>query len=225
MLTPLRATRFLTPLRAVLFAGFAVMLAGCAAAPPKPAAVDPNSVAARTEMMQPAVTRVPRPAREAACLSTAEFEAEELIQYHSRLMIVALTCRTQRLDVDLYKTYMEFTNRHQEVIRNSERLLIERIRRAGWANPGPRFDNWRSKVANELSTDVARQGLDAFCAIGPQEVLDAAKLGAGEYTPAVIPAGYRIPAVDPVFCTSARAQSAAARPQAKPAPAAAPAKK
>lgn len=196
----------------------ALGLAGCAAAPKQTEAVDPNTVAARAAAMQPAVTRIPRPPREAACLTQAELQAEEVIQYHSRLMVVALTCRTQRLDVDLYKTYMEFTNRHQTVIRSSEQMLIDRLRRSGWPNPAPRFDNWRSKVANELSIDAAREGLKQFCATAPQEILDAAKLPVGQFNAEFIPATYRIPSVDPALCSAARPQSASARPAAaKPA--------
>lgn len=200
-------------LRFMCLAVLAGGLAGCAAAPKK-AEVDPNSVVARAEIMQPAVTRIPRAPREAVCLTPAELEAEEVIQYHSRLMVVALTCRTQRLDVDLHKTYMEFTQRHQGVIRSSEQLLIDRLRRSGWANAAPRFDNWRSKVANELSIDAAKQGLKSFCATAPQEILDAAKLAVGEFKAEVIPASYRIPSVDPALCSASRPQSAAARPAA-----------
>lgn len=201
----------ISPLKIASLAVLALGLAACEAGPKKTAEVDPNSVVARSEMMLPAVVRVPRPPREAMCLTPAELEAEEIIQYHSRLMVVALTCRTQRLDVDLYKTYMEFTQRHQGVIRSSEQTLIERLRRTGWPNPAPRFDNWRSKVANELSIDAARQGLKAFCASAPQEILDAAQLPVGGFKPEIIPASYSIPTVDSALCSTARPQTASAR--------------
>lgn len=205
------------------FAGLAIagaILGGCAAGGPKPAAeLDPNSAAARAALMQPAVTRLPpkpvRPPREKLCLSESELQAEEVIQFHSRLMVVALTCRSQRADVDLYRAYMEFTERHQDVIRRSEQVLIDRLRRSGWANPAPRFDNWRSKVANELSIGAAKGGLRAFCTSAADEILEAAKLAPGEFTPAVIPASYAMPGVDAALCSAARPAAAKAGPAAQ----------
>lgn len=208
--------------------GVALLLAACASDGTKKAAeVDPNSVVARAEMMQPAVTRLPpkpaRPPRAALCLTSDELRAEEVIQFHSRLMVVALTCRTQRADVDLYRTYMEFTQRHQDVIRRSEQTLIDRLRRTGWQNPGPRFDNWRSKVANELSTDAARGGLRAFCTAAAEELLEAAKLPPGEFSPDVIPATYAMPAVDNALCSTSTPRPAATKAAVKPGGTAAPA--
>ena len=104
------------------------------------------------------------PALAASCYSDREAEAEQAIRIHSELMVIALNCQhmTPAGQQNLYTQYRNFTNKHASLFAGYERTLISAFSRGG-GNGESRLHNLRTRFANDISGQAARQRPDLFC--------------------------------------------------------------
>ncbi|MEA1651100.1 hypothetical protein UAJ10_19005 [Nitrospirillum sp. BR 11164] len=99
------------------------------------------------------------------CYSPAEFDAEQAIRYHTRLMVIGLTCQQLGGNYEgLYVRYKKFTLAHKTQIIAWEDALIARYRKTAKGNPNRALDTLRTHLANEMSQHIAAVSTDIYCA-------------------------------------------------------------
>lgn len=106
------------------------------------------------------------------CHTAAEIEAAEAIRFHTELMIGSLACREDGAATDTYTQYQAFTRRHADTLARFEQVLIARFGRLYDGDPVARFDDHRTRLANELADWVSQQPRLYYCA-GQRALLDA----------------------------------------------------
>ncbi|MEE3625325.1 hypothetical protein UCD39_15215 [Nitrospirillum sp. BR 11752] len=99
------------------------------------------------------------------CYSPAEFDAEQAIRFHTRLMVIGLTCQQLGGNYEgLYVRYKKFTLAHKTQIIAWEDALIARYRKTSKGNPNRALDTLRTHLANEMSQHIAAVSTDVYCA-------------------------------------------------------------
>ncbi|MEA1676047.1 hypothetical protein [Nitrospirillum sp. BR 11163] len=99
------------------------------------------------------------------CYSPAEFDAEQAIRYHTRLMVIGLTCQQLGGNYEgLYVRYKKFTLAHRTQIIAWEDSLIAHYRKTTKGNPNRALDTLRTHLANEMSQHIAAVSTDIYCA-------------------------------------------------------------
>lgn len=100
------------------------------------------------------------------CYTQAEAEAEQGIRIHSELMVIGLNCQhmTPRGWKNFYQQYREITANNSDLFANYEDTLISYFAREGISNPEGRLHDFRTELANKVSTDAAQMRPDIFCA-------------------------------------------------------------
>jgi hypothetical protein len=99
---------------------------------------------------------------QAACYSRAEAEAEQGLRIHSELMIIGLNCMGIMKNPQLYSQYRNFTRQNEPLIVGWESTLINYFQREGGRGE-TQFHDFRTRMANQISADVARMRPDVFC--------------------------------------------------------------
>ena len=80
-----------------------------------------------------------RPAGGESCYSQAEFEADQLLELHTELMVIGLKCRSAYPVENPFGAYNDFTRLHRSALSGAERQMMEHFRRHGGGN-GIRFE-------------------------------------------------------------------------------------
>ncbi len=107
-----------------------------------------------------------RPATAApeACYSQAEFQADQVIEFHTELMVIGLKCRTAYPKENPFAAYHEFTRTHRSLVTGAEREVMEFFRRKGGRAATQQFDTFRTELANLVSRRAALIGETDYCA-------------------------------------------------------------
>lgn len=109
-----------------------------------------------------------------ACYNKTEFEAEQAIRFHTRLMVIGLTCQQLGGSYEgLYVRYKQFTLNHKTQIAGWESALISYYRKNAKGNPYHALDNLRTHLANEMSQHIAAVSANIYCTAHVPEI-DAA---------------------------------------------------
>lgn len=139
----------------------------------KEAAKSPAKAGARTKA-KTKTEGASRPKVAGACYSKAEFEAEQAIRFHTRLMVIGLTCQQLGGSYEgLYVRYKQFTLNHKTQIAGWENTLISYYRKTAKGNPYHALDNLRTHLANEMSQHIAAVSANIYCTAHVPEI-DAA---------------------------------------------------
>jgi hypothetical protein len=102
-------------------------------------------------------------AAQAACYSPKEAAAEQAIRLHSEVMVVGLSCAVAMGDANLFAKYVDFTSRNAPDLRQHEQAMINFFAHHGEGNAKRRFDNWRTSIANAVSTRAALTSTQLYC--------------------------------------------------------------
>ncbi|WP_145733783.1 hypothetical protein [Nitrospirillum pindoramense] len=159
-----RARLFAAPLLSLALAMTAIGAPAFAAenTPAKKAATSKKGKAApeKAAKTSPKAAKVSGP-----CYSPAEFDAEQAIRFHTRLMVIGLTCQQLGGNYEgLYVRYKKFTLAHKTQIIAWEDALIARYRKTSKGNPNRALDTLRTHLANEMSQHIAAVSTDVYCA-------------------------------------------------------------
>ncbi|MEI6558750.1 MAG: hypothetical protein WCO00_10110 [Rhodospirillaceae bacterium] len=100
-----------------------------------------------------------------ACYSQAEFEADQVLELHTELMVIGLKCRTAYPAENPFGAYHEFTRRHRSMISAAERQVMDHLRHAGGRGATQQFDSFRTELANQVSRRAAMIGETGYCAL------------------------------------------------------------
>lgn len=98
-----------------------------------------------------------------ACLTEDEMAATEMVRVHTMLMVTGLTCHAAYRDPDLFGKYQDFTETHQQRIRDTQSALESFL---GRHLPGHRarlFDSFRTQVANSEAMVVMDVTARRYC--------------------------------------------------------------
>jgi len=98
----------------------------------------------------------------AQCFSRAEASAEQGLRIHSELMVIGLNCMGILRDPALYGKYQSFTRQNHDMIDGWERTMINYFARSGGSGE-TEFHDFRTRMANQISSDAARMRPDVFC--------------------------------------------------------------
>lgn len=101
----------------------------------------------------------------ASCYTQAEAEAEQGLRIHSELMVIALNCQHMTNgggSGNLYSQYRRFTSSHADLFAGYERTLISHFASEG-SNAEGKLHDMRTRFANDISMQSARQRPDIFC--------------------------------------------------------------
>lgn len=98
----------------------------------------------------------------AQCYSKAEASAEQGLRIHSELMVIGLNCMGILKNPQLYSSYQDFTRRNHGMIEGWESTMINYFARSG-GNGEVEFHDFRTRMANQISSDAARMRPDVFC--------------------------------------------------------------
>ena len=98
-----------------------------------------------------------------ACYTKAEFEADQILEFHTELMVIGLKCRTAYPVEKPFGAYTDFTNLHRSLLSGAERRLMEHFQRHGGGGTH-RFDALRTDLANQASRRAAMIGETIYCA-------------------------------------------------------------
>jgi len=96
-----------------------------------------------------------------ACYSRAAFEADQILELHTELMIVGLKCRAAYPLENPFGVYNDFTRQHRSLIAGAEHLVIEQFHGRGTQQ----FDSFRTELANQVSRRAALIGETDYCAL------------------------------------------------------------
>ncbi len=108
----------------------------------------------------------------AADLAGTAAEARALIDWHTSMMVFALTCDRLFPDAELVADYNAMSLRHADYLRWSEAEL------AAQEKMGERdLHALRTARANDLALNASRTGERAYCAAGIRAFVDARSLG------------------------------------------------
>lgn len=94
---------------------------------------------------------------QAACYGPAQAEAEQGLRIHSELMVLGLNCMGITKDPGLYSRYQRFTKQNHDLIDGWENTMIAHL------GSERKFHDFRTQIANKVSTDAARMRPDVFC--------------------------------------------------------------
>ncbi|MDG3441270.1 hypothetical protein [Nitrospirillum amazonense] len=157
-----RARLLAAPLLSLALAAAAVSAPAFAADKTTPA----KKAAASKKAAPEKAAKTPKPAKVSGpCYSPAEFDAEQAIRYHTRLMVIGLTCQQLGGNYEgLYVRYKKFTLAHKAQIIAWEDSLIAHYRKTAKGNPNRALDTLRTHLANEMSQHIAAVSTDIYCA-------------------------------------------------------------
>lgn len=123
------------------------------------------------------------PSVASACYSAKEAEAEQAIRIHSELMVIGLNCQhmTPRGWTNFYQQYREITQRHQGLISEYEKTLINYNSRQNSKTAERKMHDMRTSFANKTSADAARMRPDVFCATYAPRIPKVAQMSKQEF--------------------------------------------
>ncbi|MBB6254250.1 hypothetical protein [Nitrospirillum iridis] len=125
----------------------------------------PAKKAAASKKAAPETKASKAPKVAGPCYSPAEFDAEQAIRFHTRLMVIGLTCQQLGGNYEgLYVRYKKFTLTHRTQIIAWEDALIAHYRKTAKGNPNRALDTLRTHLANEMSQHIAAVSTDVYCA-------------------------------------------------------------
>ncbi|MDE1148139.1 MAG: hypothetical protein PW843_16180 [Azospirillaceae bacterium] len=157
-----RARLFAAPLLSLMLVGLAGGPAFAADASTAKKSTATKAAATPKKAKTP-VAKTPKD--EGPCYTKSEFDAEQAIRFHTRLMVIGLTCQQLGGNYEgLYVRYKKFTLAHKTQIIAWEDELIARYRRTSKANPNRALDTLRTHLANEMSQHITAVSTDVFCA-------------------------------------------------------------
>lgn len=104
---------------------------------------------------------MPSVALAAQCYTPDQFRAEQVVRYHSQMMVIGMLCGGPYKQ-DTYAAYQAFTKRHEHTIRAEEDRLIAFFRQSGAASPTRALHDLRTGLANEMSMR-AMNARGAYC--------------------------------------------------------------
>jgi hypothetical protein len=102
------------------------------------------------------------------CFAPSDIEAETAVRFQAELMVMSDTCGT--------RTYTDFARRNRSALIDYQKQVIERFRRSGQAHADVRFDNYLTRLANEVSLRSGTQPVATVCRNAAQLLATAEKL-------------------------------------------------
>lgn len=101
---------------------------------------------------------------EAACYTSKEVRAEELLRLHSELMVITVTCQTSSDGTPLAPLYAEFTRKNKEQIQYAEAVMHAHYEKAKKNHGIKGVDRLRTQLANAAGQTMADMNAPVFCA-------------------------------------------------------------
>lgn len=103
----------------------------------------------------------PMRAMAANCYTPEQFRAEQVVRFHTQLMVMGLYCKGI-MKQNTYATYQDFTRRNQNIIKQEEDRLIGYFRKAGHKRADRELHTMRTDMANTISLQAGRSPV-AYC--------------------------------------------------------------
>ena len=100
-----------------------------------------------------------------SCYSQSEFEADQILELHTEMMVIGLKCRSAYPAENPFGVYHDFTRSHRSLLGEAERRMIDFFRRQGGRGATQQFDTFRTELANQVSRRAALIGETAYCAV------------------------------------------------------------
>lgn len=97
----------------------------------------------------------------AGCYTIEQYKAEQVIRYHTRLMVLGMLCQGV-LKQNTYSDYQAFTQRNQIIINEQENKLISYFKQDNQPNPDRALHSFRTDLANAISQQAA-YSVTSFC--------------------------------------------------------------
>ena len=139
----------------------------------------------------------------AQCYSNEEAQAEQGLRIHSELMVIGLNCMGILRSPQLYSQYQSFTKANHEMIDGWENTMIRYFNRNG-GNGESQFHDFRTRIANQVSSDAARMRPDVFCHNHVQRLAKAMTMTHGDLLQWASTSSPNIPPSHPMCASAGR---------------------
>ena len=103
-----------------------------------------------------------QPALAASCYTPEVAAAESAIRLHSKLMVIALTCKIAGDGSSMTDTYAAFGRKHNAELREAESTMIGYYKQNG-KSAVSELDHLRTVLGNQYATESAEQDPHEFC--------------------------------------------------------------
>lgn len=103
----------------------------------------------------------PMRAMAANCYTPEQFRAEQVVRFHTQLMVMGLYCQGV-MKQNTYAAYQDFTRRNQNIIKQEEDRLIGYFRNRGYKRADRELHTMRTDMANKISLQAGQSPV-AFC--------------------------------------------------------------
>ncbi len=107
-------------------------------------------------------------AKDNACYSKAEMEAEQAMRFQTEVMVLSDTCSNP--------AYSSFAKRNREALVTYQQRMVEHFRRGGDRHAQTSFDHYQTELANETSLRVGEKPSAQACREAAGTFATAAKL-------------------------------------------------
>lgn len=147
----------------VAAAAVIVLTAGCMTRDDPDVAAGPNTGPFPLALFPEPVALDGLPAGPVACLTEDEMAATEMVRVHTMLMVTGLTCNRSFGDPALFSKYQNFTELHQERIRDTQSTLERFLGRHLPGNRARLFDSFQTQTANGEAMTVLQISARRYC--------------------------------------------------------------
>lgn len=103
-----------------------------------------------------------QPALAEACYTPDAAAAEAVVRIHSKLMVIALTCKYAPDGSNLTDAYVAFGKKNNVALRKAEADLITYYRQSGKSGVAE-LDKLRTVLGNQYATEIATADPTEFC--------------------------------------------------------------
>jgi len=105
------------------------------------------------------------------CYSEDEMRAEQLLRLHSELMVITVMCHQSSKGINLIPYYTGFTKRYIQPLHDAEEVMQHHYSATYGGNGVDQLDRLRTRLANEISQQIADSSAPEFCAERRDKVL------------------------------------------------------
>ena len=140
-----------------------LLTAGCMVGSGEPQVANPNGGPYPLALFPEPVAMDSLPEDPRACLTEDEMAATEMVRVHTMLMVTGLTCHRSFRDPELFAKYQNFTEGHQQRIRETQSTLESFLAQHLRGNRARLFDTFRTQVANSEAMTVLEISAPRYC--------------------------------------------------------------
>ena len=126
----------------------------------------------------------PAMAEPAGCYNLDAASAEAAVRIHSKLMVIALTCKYGTDGANLTDAYVSFGRKYTRELQQAENTLIQYYRANGKSGVAE-LDRLRTVLGNEYSNEAAVNDPHEFCKTAANMVSQANMWGLPQFKQAI----------------------------------------